>query len=89
MGLFDRFAPYIRAHDAIKADGNDPFGVRMDRVLSPTEALHSLRSDAFDFTAGGQAVFEILTDLVSTVPVYRLGYGRLDEAVRAVDELLG
>ena len=57
--------------------------------LSPTEALHSLLSDTFDFAAGGQPVFEILTDLVSRVPVYRLGYGRLDEAVRAVDELLG
>ncbi|MEM7026420.1 MAG: 8-amino-7-oxononanoate synthase, partial [Pseudomonadota bacterium] len=39
MGLFDRFAPYIQAHDSIKSDGNDPFGVRMDRVLSPTEAI--------------------------------------------------
>ncbi|HEX5080280.1 MAG TPA: aminotransferase class I/II-fold pyridoxal phosphate-dependent enzyme [Geminicoccaceae bacterium] len=39
MALFDRFAPLMRSHDAIKATGADPFGVRMDRVLSPTEAI--------------------------------------------------
>lgn len=60
---------------------------RVARV-SATEALHSLLSDAFDFTAGGQGVFDILTDLVSRVPVYRLGYGDLDDAVRVVTELL-
>lgn len=55
--------------------------------LTPTEALHSLLGDAFDFTAGGQPVFDILTALVSGVPVYRLGYGDLDDAVRVVTEL--
>ena len=39
MALFDRFTPLMRSHDAIKATGADPFGVRMDRVLSPTEAI--------------------------------------------------
>jgi 8-amino-7-oxononanoate synthase len=39
MALFDRFAPLMQSHDAIKAIGADPFGVRMDRVLSPTEAV--------------------------------------------------
>lgn len=39
MSLFDRFAPLMHAHDAIKTSGVDPFGVRMDRVLSPTEAI--------------------------------------------------
>jgi 8-amino-7-oxononanoate synthase len=39
MPLFDRFAPLIKSHDTIKAAGVDPFGVRMDRVLSPTEAI--------------------------------------------------
>jgi 8-amino-7-oxononanoate synthase len=39
MALFDRFAPLIKSHDTIKAAGVDPFGVRMDRVLSPTEAI--------------------------------------------------
>ena len=39
MALFDRFAPLIKSHDTIKATGVDPFGVRMDRVLSPTEAI--------------------------------------------------
>jgi 8-amino-7-oxononanoate synthase len=39
MALFDRFAPLMQSHDAIKAAGTDPFGVRMDRVLSPTEAI--------------------------------------------------
>lgn len=57
--------------------------------LSPTEAMHSLLGDTFDFTAGGQAVFDILSGLVSEVPVYRLGYGSLDDAVRVVDDLLG
>ena len=56
--------------------------------LTPTEALHSLLSDAFDFATGGQAVFDILTALVSDVPVYRLGYGDLDDAVRVVTGLL-
>ena len=56
--------------------------------LTPTEALHSLLSDAFDFAAGGQAVFDILTALVSDVPVYRLGYGDLHDAVRVVTDLL-
>lgn len=59
---------------------------RLARV-TPTEALHSLLSDAFDFAAGGQAVFDILTALVSEVPVYRLGYGDLDDAVRVVNNL--
>src|SRR5918996_6057311 len=39
MALFDRFAPLIKSHEVIKAAGVDPFGVRMDRVLSPTEAI--------------------------------------------------
>jgi 8-amino-7-oxononanoate synthase len=39
MPLFDRFAPLMQAHAAVKATGTDPFGVRMDRVLSPTEAI--------------------------------------------------
>jgi 8-amino-7-oxononanoate synthase len=39
MALFDRFESLMRSHDAIKATGIDPFGVRMDRVLSPTEAI--------------------------------------------------
>ena len=39
------------------------------------------------FAAGGQQVFDILTALVSDVPVYRLGYGDLDDAVRVVTEL--
>lgn len=39
MGLFDRFTPVIQSHSAVKAAGQDPFGVKMERVLSPTEAL--------------------------------------------------
>ncbi len=55
----------------------------------PTEALHLLITEAFDFSSGGQAVFERLADLVDAVPVYRLGYGDLDEAVRMVREVIG
>jgi 8-amino-7-oxononanoate synthase len=39
MGLFDRFSALKAAHDAAKACGDDPFAVRMDDVLSPTEAM--------------------------------------------------
>lgn len=39
MGLFDRFAPLMAAREKIAAFGSDPFGVRMERVLSPTEAI--------------------------------------------------
>jgi len=53
-----------------------------------TEALHLLIGEAFDFTAGGQAVFDRLGRLVDTVPVYRLGYSNLSEAVEAVSALL-
>jgi 8-amino-7-oxononanoate synthase len=39
MGLFDKFKPLIESHAAVKAVGTDPFGVKMERVLSPTEAI--------------------------------------------------
>ncbi|MGH6940398.1 serine palmitoyltransferase [Hypericibacter sp.] len=39
MGLFDRFASTEQAHTDVKARVDDPFGVRMDRMLSATEAL--------------------------------------------------
>ncbi|WP_119458553.1 serine palmitoyltransferase [Rhodospirillaceae bacterium SYSU D60014] len=39
MSLFDRFKPLIRSHASVKSCGADPFGIRMDRVLSPTEAM--------------------------------------------------
>jgi len=39
MGLFDRFAALKAAHNAAKACGEDPFAVRMDDVLSPTQAI--------------------------------------------------
>jgi 8-amino-7-oxononanoate synthase len=39
MGLFDRFDGLAKVHAAAKAGGQDPFAVRMDRVLSPTEAI--------------------------------------------------
>ena len=38
MGLFDRFQELRTAHGHIKACGADPFGVKMDRILSATEA---------------------------------------------------
>ncbi len=39
MALFDQFADLIRSHAAVKAVGADPFGVNMERVTSPTEAI--------------------------------------------------
>jgi 8-amino-7-oxononanoate synthase len=39
MGLFDRFKPLIQSHAAVTAVGADPFGVSMEKVLSPTEAI--------------------------------------------------
>jgi 8-amino-7-oxononanoate synthase len=39
MGLFDRFADIEQAHAEVKAQVDDPFGVRMDRMLSATEAI--------------------------------------------------
>lgn len=39
MALFDQFQDLIKSHGAVKAVGADPFGVRLDRVTSPTEAI--------------------------------------------------
>jgi len=61
---------------------------RLCRV-APVDAMQLLLGEAFDFADGGQAVFDILGRLVREVPVYRLGYGRLDEAVETVTEILG
>ncbi|MEO0494910.1 MAG: PqqD family peptide modification chaperone [Actinomycetota bacterium] len=60
---------------------------RLARV-SGTEALHTLLGQAFDFTAGGADVFAVLVALTNDVPVYRLGYGDLDDAVAVIDEVL-
>ena len=60
---------------------------RVSRCPS-TEALHLLIGEAFDFSAGGQSVLARLGRLVDTVPVYRLGYSDLSEAVEAVGALL-
>lgn len=39
MGLFDRFDSVRQVHGRIKSCGADPFAVKMDKVLSPTEAI--------------------------------------------------
>lgn len=39
MSLFDRFDSLIQAHGAVKSCGTDPFGVGLERVLSPTQAI--------------------------------------------------
>jgi 8-amino-7-oxononanoate synthase len=39
MGLFDRFAAVEAAHSGVKTKVGDPFGVRMERMLSATEAI--------------------------------------------------
>ena len=55
---------------------------------APTEAMQMLLGESFDFAAGGQAAFARLAELVEAVPVYRLGYGDLGEAVARVRALL-
>ncbi|MBM3644918.1 MAG: aminotransferase class I/II-fold pyridoxal phosphate-dependent enzyme [Alphaproteobacteria bacterium] len=39
MGLFDRHAGIVEAYRDVRTTGADPFQIRMDRVLSPTEAI--------------------------------------------------
>lgn len=39
MGLFDRFDSLRQLHGQIKSCGADPFAVKMEQVLSPTEAI--------------------------------------------------
>ena len=39
MGLFDRHAGLLEAYRDGRTTGLDPFQIRMERVLSPTEAI--------------------------------------------------
>ncbi len=39
MGLFDRFKTIREVHGAVTACGADPFGVKMERIVSATEAV--------------------------------------------------
>jgi 8-amino-7-oxononanoate synthase len=39
MGLFDRYAGLLEAYRDVRTTGYDPFQIRMERVLSPTEAI--------------------------------------------------
>ena len=39
MGLFDRHAGLLEAYRDVRTTGADPFQIRMERVLSPTEAI--------------------------------------------------
>lgn len=39
MGLFDRFKTIREVHGAVTACGADPFGVKMERIVSSTEAM--------------------------------------------------
>lgn len=55
---------------------------------SPADAMQLLLGEAFDFSEGGQIVFDRLAALVEDVPVYRLGYSDLREAVEQVRGLL-
>lgn len=43
MALFDRYLPQVQAYDAIRRAGADPFSMRFDAVLSPTEAEYGGR----------------------------------------------
>jgi Coenzyme PQQ synthesis protein D (PqqD) len=57
-------------------------------ALVPSEALHLLLGETFDFALGGQPLFERLVRLVDVVPVFRLGYSDLGEAVATVRTVL-
>jgi 8-amino-7-oxononanoate synthase len=39
MGLLDRYAGLVELYGEVRATGIDPFQIRMERVLSPTEAI--------------------------------------------------
>src|SRR3979490_1022926 len=39
MGLFDRHAGLLEAYRDVRTTGLDPFQIRMERVLSPTQAI--------------------------------------------------
>jgi 8-amino-7-oxononanoate synthase len=39
MGLFDKFQPLMATRDALLSVGANPFDTKMERVLSPTEAI--------------------------------------------------
>ena len=39
MDIFDKYDPLLRRRDGLLHVGADPFAVRMDRILSATEAL--------------------------------------------------
>ena len=56
---------------------------------TPSDAMPALVGQAFDFGSGGQSVFDILCDLVTRVPVWRLEYSNGDEAVDAIRGLPG
>ncbi len=43
MALFDRYLPQVQAYGAIRQAGADPFSMRFDAVLSPTEAEYGGR----------------------------------------------
>ena len=46
MGLFDRHAGLLEAYRDVRTTGYDPFQIRMERVLSPTEAIINGSEDA-------------------------------------------
>jgi len=56
--------------------------------VAPVEALHLLLGNAFDFVKGAGPIFERLVRLAEAVPIYRMGYSRLDEAVACVTALI-
>ena len=59
MGLLDRHAGLVSLYAEVRATGADPFQIRMERVLSPTEAM--------DF----RARYDLKTGLDDTVQWYR------------------
>ncbi len=60
---------------------------RLCRV-APADAMQILLGESFDFAESDRGVFDILGRLVNRVPVFRLGYSDLGEAVEVVARLV-
>ena len=73
------------AQDYLMKDNLNRLVPAIRRELGDADERRALREA--QRTLRHQAYHDILTGLVSEVPVYRLGYGDLDDAVRVVTDL--
>ena len=61
--------------------------LRLERATRST-AFHTLANNSFNYTFLGPLGFRCVARLVEQCPVYRLSYGRLDEAVACVEAIV-